>query len=377
MHPLFREPLRFDVLTWLWWVLVGGVYVAHLRLDTWVSAWAFVVAGVVVASAFTLLVALLRYLVDGPQRRVEGARTMREVLGIDVLPGVGDWTREQAEAHAAAEREAQEHAVEVEQRVAALEIDRDEVTVALPLEPVTAALPTVTTEPIPEPTPEPTPEPVPVAVPAPAALEAPRALRLEVSEVRIPAGRPVTVTWSLEGADTVVVDGRPGFPSHGQTTVAVRETRHVLVVGSNAAGVTAVTTPEIEVVPDVPEPAPLPLPDAPQARPERRGPAVHRLQIDLGSTTAGSTSALAHLDRVLAAQDRLRSTGPDLPGVGVPESFGRWLRGHPRTRFVRPGSYLPPLQPGRPAADTSQQEVVADAGPTATAVTAQDDRTTT
>lgn len=368
MHPLFREPLRFDVLTWLWWVLVGGVYVAHLRLDTWVSAWAFIVAGVVVASAFTLLVALLRYLVDGPQRRVEGARTMREVLGIDVLPGVGDWTREQAEAHAAAQLEAAEAEAE---RAAALEVDRDEVTVALPLDPPTAALPVVA------------PEPVPVApvekavVAAPAAPEAPRALRLEVSEVRIPAGRPVTVTWSLEGADTVVVDGRPGFPSHGQTTVAVRETRHVLVVGSNAAGVTAVTTPEIEVVPDVPEPVPLPLPDAPQARPERRAPAVHRLQIDLGSTTAGSTSALAHLDRVLAAQDRLRSSGPDLPGVGVPETFGRWLRGHPRARFVRPGSYLPPLQPGRPAADTSQREVVADPGPTATPVTAQDDRTTT
>ncbi len=102
MHPLFREPLRFDVLTWLWWLLVGGVYVAHLRLDTWVSAWAFVVAGVVVASAFVLFVALVRYLVDGPQTRVEGARSMREVLAVDVLPGVGDWTREQARAAAEA-----------------------------------------------------------------------------------------------------------------------------------------------------------------------------------------------------------------------------------------------------------------------------------
>lgn len=375
MHPLFREPLRFDVLTWLWWVLVGGVYVAHLRLDTWVSAWAFIVAGVVVASAFTLLVALLRYLVDGPQRRVEGARTMREVLGIDVLPGVGDWTREQAEAHAAAQLEAAEAQAAEAERVAALEADRDEVTVALPLDAPTAALPVVV--------PEPAPVAVPVAVPAQvtaSALEAPRALRLEVSEVRITAGRPVTVTWSLEGADTVVVDGRPGFPSHGQTTVAVRETRHVLVVGSNAAGVTAVTTPEIEVVPDVPEPAPLPpLPPEPQARPERRGPAVHRLQIDLGSTTGGSASALAHLDRVLAAQDRLRSSGPDLPGLGVPESFGRWLRGHPRSRFVRAGSYLPPLQSVPPAADTSLEEVVAEPDPTATAppVTAEDDRTTT
>ncbi|GAB4066965.1 hypothetical protein GCM10028777_21550 [Angustibacter speluncae] len=376
MHPLFREPLRFDVLTWLWWVLVGGVYVAHLRLDTWVSAWAFIVAGVVVASAFTLLVALLRYLVDGPQRRVEGARTMREVLGIDVLPGVGDWTREQAEAHAAAQLEAAEAQAAEAERVAALEVERDEVTVALPLEPPTAALPVVAAEPAPVPVAA-GPVPTPVAAPV---LEAPRALRLEVSEVRIPAGRPVTVTWSLEGADTVVVDGRPGFPSHGQTTVAVRETRHVLVVGSNAAGVTAVTTPEIEVVPEAPEPAPLPpLPPEPQARPERRGPAVHRLQIDLGSTTGGSTSALAHLDRVLAAQDRLRSTGPDLPGLGVPESFGRWLRGHPRSRFVRAGSYLPPLQPGRQAADTSLEEVVAEPDPTATArpVTAEDDRTTT
>ena len=93
MHPLFREPLRYDALTWLWLVLVAGVYVLHLRLSTWVSAWAFILAGVVVSSAFVLLVALIRYLVDGPQRRIEGARTMREVLGIDVLPGVGEWGR--------------------------------------------------------------------------------------------------------------------------------------------------------------------------------------------------------------------------------------------------------------------------------------------
>lgn len=374
MHPLFREPLRFDVLTWLWWVLVGGVYLAHLRLDTWVSAWAFVVAGVVVVSAFTLLVALLRYLVDGPQRRVDGARTMREVLGIDVLPGVGDWTREQAEAHAAAEREAAE-----QERVAALEVPREEVTVALPAEPVAAALPV----PVP-------PAPVPVPTRPASPPEAPRALRLEVSEVRIPAGRPVTVTWSLEGADSVVVDGRPGFPSHGQTTVAVRETRHVLVVGSNAAGVTAVTTPEIEVVPDVPdvpEPAPPPAPvtaPAPEPAPQRGGPSVHRLQIDLGATTGGSPSALAQLDRVLAAQDRLRAGGPDLPAIGVPDGVGRWLRGHPRARFVRAGSYLPGLQPRRPAADTSPDAVAAPTAPDATtaptaptAPTAEDDRTTT
>ncbi len=218
--------------------------------------------------------------------------------------------------------------------------------------------------------PEPVTAPVPVAasVAAPAGpTEAPRALRLEVSEVRIPAGRPVTVTWSLEGADTVVVDGRPGFPSHGQTTVAVRETRHVLVVGANAAGVTTVTTPEIEVVPDVAAAAPVP---APAPEPARRATGVHRLQIDLGSTTAGSTSALAQLDRVLAAQDRLRAGGPEVPAIGVPDGFGRWLRAHPRARFVREGSYLPGLQPRRRSADTSL-----DAAPTAR--TAEDDRTTT
>jgi hypothetical protein len=368
VHPLFREPLRFDVLTWLWWVLLGGVYVAHLRLDTWVSAWAFVVAGVLVASAFTLFVALVRYLVDGPQNRVEGARTMREVLGIDVLPGVGDWTREQAraaeEARVAAEEAGEVVVVtEPEAVTAPLEVVREEVTVALPVAP--------------EPAPVPAPVTAPVQVAAPAApQEAPRALRLEVSEVRIPAGRPVTVTWSLEGADTVVVDGRPGFPSHGQTTVAVRETRHVLVVGSNAAGVTAVTTPEIEVVPDVPADEPVPV--APSPEPPRRAPGVHRLQIDLGSTTAGSTSALAHLDRVLAAQDRLRAGGPDLPALGVPDTFGRWLRGHPRARFVREGSYLPGLQPRRRPADTSQVDVAEPTPPTApTARTAEDDRTTT
>ena len=346
MHPLFREPLRFDVLTWLWWLLVSGVYLAHLRLDTWVSAWAFIVTGVVVASAFTLFVALVRYLVDGPQRRIEGARTMREVLGIDVLPGVGDWNRA---------RPVTEPADEAPEVV----LDEAPAPEPAPTVDVVASQPSA---------------PPKAAPPEAGPLEAPRALRLEVSEVRIPAGRPVTLTWSLEGADSVVVDGRAGFPSHGQTTVAVRETRHVLVVGSNAAGVTAVTTPEIEVVPDVPAPAPVPT-AAPA--PERRGPSVHRLQIDLGATSAGSPSALAHLDRVLAAQDRLRAGAPALPATGVPDGFGRWLRGHPRARFVREGSYLRTLQPARPFADTSQQEAVAERTARSTPATAEDDRTTT
>ena len=151
MHPLFREPLRYDALTWLWLVLVAGVYVLHLRLSTWVSAWAFILAGVVVSSAFVLLVALIRYLVDGPQRRVVGARTMREVLGIDVLPGVGEWGRHEPTCRRRAGRRARRPAddepaddqpddvadtvvVEVADTrpVAALVDERDEVTVRLP-----------------------------------------------------------------------------------------------------------------------------------------------------------------------------------------------------------------------------------------------------
>lgn len=88
MYSLLRVPLRYDPLTWVWVVLVGGVYVAHLQLDTWVDAWAFIMVGSLVASVAVLSVALLRYLVDGPQARVEGARPLREVvLGTNVLPG--------------------------------------------------------------------------------------------------------------------------------------------------------------------------------------------------------------------------------------------------------------------------------------------------
>ena len=199
------------------------------------------------------------------------------------------------------------------------------------------------------------PEPVAVAAPAPVAaapvaaapvppappLERPRALRIEVNEVRIAQGSPITVTWSFEGADSVVVDGRTGFPSHGQTTVALRHSRSVVLIGANAAGVTAVSTPEIEVVPE-PEPAP------------ERGPvpmpAVQRLQLDLRGNAAGADSVLARLDDVMRAQDRLRPYTPaPLRPLGVPSSFTRWLRSHPKQRFVSHQSYLDALQ-RRPAA---------------------------
>ena len=365
MHPLFREPLRYDVLTWLWLVAVAGVYVLHLRLSTWVSAWAFILAGVVVSSAFVLLVALIRYLVDGPQRRVHGARTMREVLGIDVLPGVGDWGRHDPPPAAQDEPddladladdlpEDVEDTVVVEvadtRPVAALVDEREEVTVRLPVAPVEAEPDAVEAvvepEPVvvpaaPVPVPQPEPvvavAPVPVA-PAPAAppLERPRALRIEVNEVRIAQGSPVTVTWSFEGADTVVVDGRTGFPSHGQTTVALRHSRSVVLIGANAAGVAAVSTPEIEVVPE-PEPTPEPGP--------RPMPAVQRLQLDLRGNAAGADSVLTRLDEVMRAQDRLRPyTSAPVRPLGVPSSFTRWLRSHPKQRFISHESYLDALQ---------------------------------
>ncbi len=299
MHPLFRSPLRYDALTWLWVLLLAGAFVLHLRVDTWVSAWAFALAGTLVSSAFVLIVALVRFLVDGPQLRVKGARTMREVLGIDVLPGVGDWDLADGE----------------------------------PPAPEPAA------EPEPGAEPEPVAEPAPVAAP----LERPRAYRIEVSEVRVTEGSPVTVTWSFEGADSVVVDGRTGFPSHGQTTVALRHTRAVVLIGANAAGVTAVTTPEVEVAAQrapVPPPGPRPLPP------------LQRLQVDLRGSANGAESVLGHLDRVMAAQDRMRPYQEvRLTPIGVPASFTRWLRGHPQQPFVGQDATLDALQPGPGPAD--------------------------
>lgn len=355
MHPLFRQPLRYDALTWLWLVLVAGVYVLHLRLSTWVAAWAFILAGVLVSSAFVLFVALVRYLVDGPQRRIQGARTMREVLGIDVLPGVGEWGRREPGAAAAVEEAAavaEERADDLQddlqdaRPVAALGGMRDEVTVRLPVvEPEPEPQPVAVVEPaaVTRPVPPPVAPVVPVAAAPPPTLERPRALRIEVSEVRIAHGSPVTVTWSFEGADSVVVDGRTGFPSHGQTTVALRHTRPVVLIGANAAGVTAVSTPEIEVVPE-PEPAPPPAP--------RPMPPVQRLQLDLRGGSAGAETVLTRLDTVMRAQDELRPyTAAPVRPLGVPSSFTRWLRSHPKQRFVTTESYLDALQTRPGAAD--------------------------
>jgi hypothetical protein len=360
---LFREPLRYDALTWLWLVLVAGVYVLHLRLSTWVSAWVFILAGVLVCTAFVLLVALVRYLVDGPQRRVRGARTMREVLGIDVLPGVGDWNRRDGSP----EPDGEDDPAGTD--VAALDEGRDELTVRLPEasqpppEPAPAPEPAPVPEPDPVPTPAPVPGPAPVPQPAPgpptvsipvatlAALvptgppaQRPRALRIEVNEVRVAEGAPVTVTWSFEGADSVVVDGRTGFPSHGQTTVALRHSRSVVLIGANAAGVTAVSTPEIEVVAEPPP--------APATRPM---PAVQRLQLDLRGNAEGAETVLARLDRVMRAQDELRPyTAAPVRPLGVPSSFTRWLRSHPKQRFVSQDSYLDALQRRPDAADAAR-----------------------
>ncbi len=77
MHSLLRAPLRYDPLTWVWVVLVGGVYIAHLQLETWIDAWVFIMVGSLAASVGVGVVALLRHLVDGPQARVEGARPLR------------------------------------------------------------------------------------------------------------------------------------------------------------------------------------------------------------------------------------------------------------------------------------------------------------
>lgn len=344
MHPLFREPLRYDALAWLWLVLVAAVYVLHLRLSTWVSAWAFILAGVVVCTAFVLFVALVRYLVDGPQRRIYGARTMREVLGIDVLPGVGDWTRRQA----ASETGEQAEPVVDESTDERSDERSDE----------SAPGPAPEAAPAPEPAPPvhtgPPTVAIPVAtlaalVPAAPPQERPRALRIEVNEVRVAEGTPVTVTWSFEGADCVVVDGRTGFPSHGQTTVALRHTRSVVLIGANAAGVTAVTTPQIEVVP---EPAPPPAAVA--------MPPVQRLQLDLRGHAEGAATVLARLDEVMRAQDDLRPyTAAPVRPLGVPSSFTRWLRSHPKQRFVGAKSYLDAPQ-RRPGAAENAAENAAD-----------------
>ena len=134
-----------------------------------------------------LLVALVRYLVDGPQRQVAGRRTMREILGIDVLPGVGEWGRRISggrtvreilgidvlpgvgewgpeEAARAADHPVEDQPIEDEQieddvapvveparPVAALVEDRDEVTVRL----------SDAAAPAPPPTPEPAPSRTP------------------------------------------------------------------------------------------------------------------------------------------------------------------------------------------------------------------------
>ncbi len=268
VYSLLRVPLRYDPLTWVWVVLVGGVYVAHLQLDTWFHAWAFIMVGSLIASVAVLLLALLRYLVDGPQARVEGARPLREViLGTNVLP---DAVHEPADDPGS---DAQPH------------------------------------------------------------QGPPRLMRLEVSDTIAVLGIPITITWSFQDADEVVVDDRGGFPSHGQTTVALHRTGRIPITARNAAGCTQVRSAEIEIIP-VPAISSMTVTPMPHIV----------LDADIRATVNGAQGVLARLDQLLAAQDKLRPYRlRPLRPLGVPSHFATWLRGYPRTGFITNKAYLPAL----------------------------------
>jgi len=279
VHSLFRAPLRYDPLTWVWVVLVGGVYTAHLQLDTWIAAWVFIMVGSMAASVGVLVVALLRYFVDGPQARVEGARPLREVmLGSNVLPG----TRPPAAR-------------------------------------------------------EPAPAPVPVDGPTSTApadrLPLPRLRRLEVSDTIAVLGIPITITWSFSGAEEVVVNHRGGFPSHGQTTVTLDRSGCIPVVATNSAGCTQVRSAEIEIIP-VPAISSMTVTPMPHIVLDAD---IRATVNGAQGVLARLDQLLAAQDKLRPY--RLRPLRP----LGVPSHFATWLQGYPRISFITNEPYLPAL----------------------------------
>jgi hypothetical protein len=168
--------------------------------------------------------------------------------------------------------------------------------------------------------------PVPVAcrhgVPAvPAAgAQVPVVRSLSVSHTIVRPGTSVLVTWCVEHALDVVVDGRAGFPPCGEALVRIDASRRVEVTGRNPVTTTPAATPVVAAL-EVPQ---LHLPSV-------AAPPPVSLHADVAATVGAPSPLTQRLDAFWTTQDALRPSIEASPRfVGVPGALVDGLRRAPR-----------------------------------------------
>jgi hypothetical protein len=146
--------------------------------------------------------------------------------------------------------------------------------------------------------------------------QAPVLRALSVSHQIVRPGASVSVTWCFESCDSVVVDGRSGYPSCGEALVRIDRTRRIDVVGRNRHGSTPVATASV-VAMTVPQ---LYLPTV-------ESPPPVSLRADVAATVGASTPITQRLDEFWATQESLRPRMDSSKRlVGVPPSVIDGLR---------------------------------------------------
>lgn len=131
---------------------------------------------------------------------------------------------------------------------------------------------------------------------------------LSVSHTIVRPGSRVSVTWCFVGAGDVVVDGVPGHPACGETTVPIEATRRVDLIAFGRRGRTDVSTPAVVAV-QVPE---LDLGSS-------AAPPPVALRADVGVSVGSARPITALLDEFWGAQHSIRgSSGRPAAVVGVP-----------------------------------------------------------
>lgn len=147
----------------------------------------------------------------------------------------------------------------------------------------------------------------------------PRLLKLDVSSLVTGPAVPVVLRWSFAPADSVTIDGVPGYPPVGSAPLYPTKTRPMQLVAHNGRHSTFAWTPPITVLP-VPHIASLDIPPMP----------VVRMHADVRATT-DATPLTSRVERVLASQAvRGPVPAPPLSPLGVPPSLLRWLDSVPR-----------------------------------------------
>jgi hypothetical protein len=143
---------------------------------------------------------------------------------------------------------------------------------------------------------------------------------LSVSHTIVRPGTSVLVTWCVEHALDVVVDGRAGFPPCGEALVRIDASRRVEVTGRNPVTTTPAATPVVAAL-EVPQ---LHLPSV-------AAPPPVSLHADVAATVGAPSPLTQRLDAFWTTQDALRPSIEASPRfVGVPGALVDGLRRAPR-----------------------------------------------